>query len=216
MVNELVIAYFLPIIFLIVFLDVPGRRVLLFLFWGFLVAIPAALLEPSLATLFPEVLYPEITLSPVIEEFLKALPVMLLAFTGIHSRDKQILSMAMASGIGFAIIENISVLSPLGTSFAGIAARSFSTALMHGCTTALIGYGVFLLRDVNRQALFSLLFGFFTLAVTIHAFFNLFVTSGIPSFELIGFIFPFPLFLFLLVLYQIDIRTIISPPQPAS
>ena len=106
-------------------------------------------------------------------------------------------------GIGFAIIETGLISSP---DLIVILTHSFSTALMHGCTCGIIGYRIVISGHFDRRAFPSLILGFFTLAVTIHALYNL---LGSAFFGLAGFcidlVFPVILFFGLLMCYHIDL-----------
>ncbi len=204
-------AYLLPIGFLAVFIGNLGKKFILYLVWGCIAAVPILLLMPVLTGMFPEIVSPAVTLSPVLEEFFKALPLAIPVALGSRSSNRDMLVYAMASGIGFSIIENWMLFSPETMGFAGIVIRSFSTSLMHGCTCGVIGYGIVLIGDVNRKAVPALLLGFFMVAVLIHAFYNLnalfFGAAGI----LIDLVLPVLLFLFLLFCYHVDIPTLFRP-----
>jgi RsiW-degrading membrane proteinase PrsW (M82 family) len=205
------LAYLLPIGFLAVFVGNLGKKFLLYLVWGCIAAVPILFLMPVLTGWFPEIVSPAVTLSPVLEEFFKALPLAIPVVLGSRSSNRDMLVCAMASGIGFSIIENWMLFSPENYGFIALAIRSFSTSLMHGCTCGIIGYGIVLISDVNRKAVPALLLGFFMIAVVIHAFFNLnalfFGIAGI----LIDLVLPFLLFLFLLLCYHVDLPTLFRP-----
>jgi len=217
----LVIAYVLPIVFLAVFIGRTGNKFVMYLVWGFIAAIPAVFLEIHLSGAISSIANPGITLSPVIEEFFKALPVMIPALIGIRSKDRDILVYALASGIGFSLIENWVFVSTIPSSvttgvtaeviagvFLGVLARSFSTSLMHACTCGIIGYGIVLIRNFDRAALPVLLFGFYTIAVTVHATYNLYADFGGDAGQIFDLILPLPLFLLLLIGYHVDIPSV--------
>jgi RsiW-degrading membrane proteinase PrsW (M82 family) len=205
------LAYLLPIGFLAVFVGNLGKKFLLFLVWGCVAAVPVLFLMPVLTGRFPEIVSPAVTLSPVLEEFFKALPLAIPVVLGSRSSNRDMLVYAMASGIGFSVIENWMLFSPENFGFIALVIRSFSTSLMHGCTCGIIGYGIVLISDVNRKAVPALLLGFFMIAVIIHAFFNLnalfFGVAGV----LIDLILPVLLFLFLLLCYHVDLPTLFRP-----
>lgn len=209
-------AYFLPFLFLIVFIGRINRKFVLFILWGFIAAIPVYFLEPVLfnaaATEMPQVLV-SLTISPLFEELIKALPLLILALVVKQQQDRDIFLYAMASGIGFAIIET--GLLPTQDPFA-ILMHAFSTALMHGCTTGIIGYGIVIAGHFDRRAFPALILGFYTLAVTIHAFYNL---LGSAFFGILGIcidlVFPVLLFFLLLACYNINLASLIAPPHPA-
>jgi RsiW-degrading membrane proteinase PrsW (M82 family) len=219
----MIFAYLLPIVFLAAFAGSMNRRSILFLGWGFFASIPAIILENSLLKVSPESFVPTVTIAPVVEEFFIVLPLVIFFAIGTRMSKRDTLACAMASGIGFSIIENYSqVAMTPGLTFILIvvlsAVRSFSTTVMHGCTCAIIGYGLVLIRDVHRTALPALFFGFYTVAVMIHALFNLLGykdSSGNFIFGDYGiiadFILPFSLYLFLLICYQVDLHSLFRP-----
>jgi RsiW-degrading membrane proteinase PrsW (M82 family) len=204
-------AYLLPIGFLAVFIGNLGKRFVLYLVWGCIAAVPVLFLMPVLTGWFPEIVSPAVTLSPVLEEFFKALPLAIPVALGRRSSNRDMLIYAMASGIGFSVIENWMLFSPEKMDVAALFIRSFSTSLMHGCTCGVIGYGIVLISDVNRKAVPALMLGFFMIAVMIHAFYNMnalfFGVAGI----LIDLILPVLLFLLLLLCYHVDIPTLFRP-----
>jgi RsiW-degrading membrane proteinase PrsW (M82 family) len=202
-------AYLLPFLFLVIFIGRIDTRFILFVVWGFIAAVPVYFLEPVLfqaaQTEIPAALA-TITISPIVEEFFKALPLILLAIYGSRQQDRDIFLYALASGIGFSIIET--GLLPT-QDLVVILTHSFSTALMHGCTCGIIGYGIVIAGHVDRRAFPSLIVGFFTLAVTIHAIYN---TLGSAFFGLAGIcidlVFPVFLFFALLMCYHIDLPSL--------
>ena len=202
-------AYLLPVLFLVIFIGRIDTRFILFIVWGFIAAIPVYFLEPLLFQAaqneIPQALA-AITISPIVEEFFKALPLLILAIYGSRQQDRDIFLYAMASGIGFSIIETGLLPTP---DLAVILLHSFSTALMHGCTCGIIGYGIVIAGHFDRRAFPALILGFFTLAVTIHAIYN---TLGSAYFGLAGIcvdlIFPVFLFFALLICYHIDLPTL--------
>ncbi len=209
--TAFLLAYLLPIGFLAVFIGNLGKKFILYLLWGCIAAIPIYFLMPVLTTQFTEIVSPAVTLSPVFEEFFKALPLAIPVVLGSRSSNRDMLVYAMASGIGFSIIENWMLFSPENMSFFALVIRSFSTSLMHGCTCGVIGYGIVLISDVNRKAVPALLLGFFMVAVIIHAFYNLnalyFGVAGI----LIDLVLPILLFLLLLLCYHVDVPALFRP-----
>jgi len=210
-------AYCLPILLLIALIRNTGKKAVLFLVWGCIAAILAAFLLHLIFPVFQEIVFQEITISPVIEELFKAFPLLFLARAQDKTSNRDILACSLASGIGFSLVETGLLLNPglLGLSpasgtthvygFFDVLTRSFSTTLMHGCTTGLIGLGIVLFRGFDRKALPALLLGFYTIAVTIHAFYNLnyyyFGLAGLIA----DFLIPIFLFVFLLECYSENI-----------
>ena len=104
----LVAAYLFPFLFLAVFIGRINTRFVLFILWGFIAAVPAYFLEQFLFSAaqneIPGMLA-SLTISPVVEEFFKALPLIIIALAARRQQDRDIFLYAMASGIGFAIIK---------------------------------------------------------------------------------------------------------------
>jgi RsiW-degrading membrane proteinase PrsW (M82 family) len=214
-----VAAYFLPIFFLMAFIGRAGKKFTIYLFWGFLASVPVLVLTQMITPALP--LDPSLSIaenlannrlryllvSPLFEEFFKALPIIIPAFIGIRNQDKDVLLYAMASGIGFSLVENwgFIFMNPETLPFLSVLARSFSTSLMHGCTCGIIGYGIVLIRNFDRAALPVLIFGFYTLAVTTHAMYNLLSVYHNVIGVIIDLIFPVLLFRLLLTCYHVDV-----------
>lgn len=214
MVLALVAAYLLPIICLMVFIGYENKKYLVYLLWGFFASIPVILLTWFVAPTFPMNTDLTVSMYPLVEEFFKALPIIVPALIGIKNRDEDLLFYAMAAGIGFSLVENLWLIFPAVSDpspgiLLWVLARSFSTSLMHGCTCGIIGYGIVLIRNFDRAALPVLLFGFYTLAVTTHAIFNLLLlaSSGNPGI-IIDIIFPIVLFFFLRTCYHTDVPSL--------
>jgi hypothetical protein len=91
--------------------------------------------------------------------------------------------------------------------------RGITTSVMHGSLTAIIGYGIFLTYGFERRSLPSILFGLYTVAVTIHALYNLLVGHTVSG-RLYAIVLPIVLFILLYIAYNRD--TLWSkPPAPA-
>lgn len=130
-----------------------------------------------------------VTWAPIIEEFFKALPLLYFLFSKKYTAYP-LIYFALASGIGFSIQENYMYLlestGTHGSPVIFIIIRSITTCLMHGVSTALMGYGLQIVRKLKTMV-FPLLFGLFTFSITFHALFNLYVTS---SAKLLGMMLP--------------------------
>ena len=210
----IILLCFIPLLFLAAFVGHEGKKYIIYVLWGFIASILSFGLYWGITGTLPDPSHPTLFVSPVIEEFLKALPIMILAVIGIRNSNRDLLVCAMAIGIGFSVIETVLYSITQNLTFIPgdimvVLARSFSTSLMHGCTTAIIGYGVVLIRNVDRGALPALLFGFYTLAVTTHAIYNLLWDSysGAGG-AVVDLIFPMALFFLLLICYRVDVPVI--------
>lgn len=128
-----------------------------------------------------------VTLAPVTEELFKALPILFFAVT-VSDKRETLFTAAMATGIGFAVLENAHYLVENLEAFSFFSAlvRGFGTGLMHGMCTLFIGFGISFVR--KRKKLFAVsTFALLTAAITYHAIFNMLIQS---EFFLVGVFMP--------------------------
>ena len=215
MILEFYLAASLPLFFLLLFLEGGQRRVLAFLVWGLTAAVISYYVNYNLYLAFASsAVVPEVTMAPIVEEFLKALPLFVLLLVFGRRYSKELLVLAMASGFGFAILENYVFVTHFTLEGPGAIAyavtRGITTSVMHGCMTAIIGYGIFLTYGFSRRSLPSILFGLYTVAVMLHGLYNLLVGhTGVG--RLLAIDLPLLLFVLLLVAYNWDVLF----PKPA-
>ena len=141
-----------------------------------------------------------LTVPPVTEKLLKALPV--LVFAVFFSDDrKDVLPAAMSVGIGFSILENTAILVQNLTvvTLGWAALRGLSASLMHGLCTMIIGAGLPYVKK-QRKLFCTGIFGLFTVSATMHALFNLLIQS---DYSWLGACFPMVLY----VLFYVVRRT---------
>ena len=117
------------------------------------------------------------TVTPITEEIVKALPVVLYAFLFTRSRQ-MLLSVSFALGVGFALFENTYILirNVENLSLGWAVIRGFSTALMHGICTAAIGYGLSYIRTRKKLSIPGT-FALLVTAIIYHGMFNMMVQS---------------------------------------
>jgi len=126
-------------------------------------------------------------ITPLTEEIAKALPILFFAF--LFSDDREtLLSISMATGIGFAIVENLFILMQSGASYTALWAieRVFGASLVHGLCTSLVGYGISFVRK-RRKLFYTGSFALLVTAMVYHSIFNALVQSSVP---LLGFLLP--------------------------
>ena len=94
----------------------------------------------------------------------------------------------MATGVGFAVLENAYyIIDNYETFSAWLAlARGFGTGLMHGMCTLIIGFGISFVK--KRRKLFAAgTFALLITAITYHSIFNMLVSS---KYSFIGIMLP--------------------------
>ena len=178
MVYIIMICMTVPLLLLMTMLDNKSRLLLGFVLCGMVLAVCAYEIN-SLVCYSCQLSGPElsITAAPVIEEILKALPVLFFAVL-VSDERKQILQLAMAVGIGFAILENAFLLLTYvdEVDIGWAIARGISTSLSHGICTLTVGCGIIFVRK-QKKLFYTGTFALLALAMTFHATFNLLIQS---------------------------------------
>ena len=118
-----------------------------------------------------------VQVTPVCEEFLKALPVFFFTYV-FWPKRRDIAAASIATGLGFAALENIFILSRYGSEDIALAlVCCLATATTHTVCAIIVGCG---LAALYRKGLLALPGSFSLLCAssTFHAFYNLFVAEG--------------------------------------
>ena len=121
--------------------------------------------------------YVTTTITPITEEIIQALPVLYFAFL-FSDKQETLISLSIATGIGFAILENlmIFVANVDNISLFWAAVRGFSSGLMHGLCTAAVGIGLSFVHK-KRKLFYCGTFALLTVAITYHAIYNTLIQS---------------------------------------
>ena len=131
------------------------------------------------------------TITPLIEETLKALPVVIYAFLFSDKRET-LLSIAFGIGVGFALLENIVILlravmeNPNSVSYLWAFVRGFGSGLMHAVTTMMVGICLSVIRS-KKKLIVPGIFAVFVMSATYHAIYNELVQTDLKYF---GFLLP--------------------------
>ena len=134
-----------------------------------------------------DMLYVSTTVTPVTEEIVKALPVLFYAVVFSNDRDR-VMPIAFATGVGFAMFENMVVLvqNVENVTIGWAIIRGFATALMHAVCTVAVGYGICFVNK-KKKLLYSGTFALLTMAMIYHGIFNMLVQS---DYKYLGFFMP--------------------------
>lgn len=140
-----------------------------------------------------------IFLSPIVEEFMKFLPLLFCLYIFEPTYDELRLT-AVGIGAGFATFENCCFILTSGAQNLGyVLIRGSAVGVMHVVTMVAIVAGLHLLKTYKVFS-FSGVIGALALSVTFHSLYNLLVSKpGVSSY--IGYILPM---LFALVLYLLN------------
>ena len=127
-----------------------------------------------------------IIVTPITEEILKALPVLIYAMM-LSDKKETLFTASMATGIGFAVLENAYyLLNDASFNMLDAIIRAFGTGLMHGMCTLLVGVGISFAKKRSKIFIVAT-FALLSTAITYHGIYNMLVQS---DYQIIGFLLP--------------------------
>ena len=183
LIYILFISLFFPLFLMMLLVEEKARFPIVFVMVGIFVSVFVSEINGVLLSMMNITRYDAtITLAPITEELLKAFPILFYAIA-ISDKKEKLFTASMATGIGFAILENAYYLIVNYETFSIISAlvRGFGTGLMHGMCTLLVGFGISFIR--KRRKLFAVgTFALLSTAITYHSIFNMLVQSKHPIF----------------------------------
>lgn len=168
----------------------PDKRSRLFLGYmllGMVVCLIASEVNTVLLQWFGgDMAYVNTNITPIAEEFMKALPVLYFALCFSDHRDT-LISISYAMGIGFALLENMVILTAnVGkVTILWALVRGFGAARMHSGCTALVGNGISYVRK-RRKLFYCGTFSLLIAAVIAHALFNTLIQSQYREFAFVA------------------------------
>lgn len=169
-----------PLILMTALADAKSRRLLGFMILGMYIAVLASEINSILSILVADSMDRfrlTITITPVSEEILKALPLLFTAI--VFSDNREVLfQRAMSIGLGFAILENTFILikNVETVSLLWAMIRGFSSGLMHALCTISIGIGISLIKR-RRKLFVCSTFAWLMVAAIYHSMYNMLVQS---------------------------------------
>ena len=193
LIYILFISIFFPLVLMMLLVEEKARLPIIFVMVGIFVSVFVSEVNAVLLTMLNMTRYDAaITLAPITEELLKAFPILFYAIV-ISDKKEKLFTASMATGIGFAILENAYYLIVNYETFSIVSAliRGFGTGLMHGMCTLLVGFGISFIR--KRYKLFAVgTFALLSAAITYHAIFNMLMQS---KYSIIGALLPLATYL---------------------
>ena len=187
MIYILFVSVFVPILLMANLIEKKARLPIVFVLAGIFISVFAAELNGVLRQMLPLNHY-ELTIivTPMTEEVLKALPVLFYALV-ISDKQERLFTASMATGIGFAVLENAYyLLTSRQWNVLDAVARAFGTGLMHGMCTLLVGVGITFVKK-KRKIFWVGTFALLSTAITYHGIYNMLVQS---QYEIIGYLLP--------------------------
>ena len=172
------ICFLIPMVLSLFIMGKKSRLVVGYVLIGTTVCILASELNTHIYLgLGKDMLYFSTTVSPVTEEILKALPILFYAL--IISDDRQKLAQsAFAVGLGFAIIENVIMITQnlYSVDIKWAIMRGFGASLMHSICTVAVGIGISFVRK-KKKLFYCGTLSLLMLAITYHSIYNTLVMS---------------------------------------
>ena len=154
-----------------------SRTLVLFLLFGVLAAIFAGaintyIIQKTGNTRF----FVTVNIAPVVEEILKAIPILIFAFA--FKKDRQsLLESAISCGIGFAMYENVYLLLQSQNLTLTLAIlRGLGAGLMHSICTFAVAFGVSLFVKYKSWFLSGTV-ALLAMAMTFHSLYNILIQS---------------------------------------
>lgn len=188
LIYILFIALFFPFFLMMLLVEKKARLPVIFVLIGMFISVFASTLNGVLLNLLWLSQYDAtITLTPITEELLKAFPILFFAVV-FSDKQETLFTASMATGIGFAVLENAYYIILHYESFSPLLAlvRGFGTGLMHGMCTLIVGFGISFVK--KKRKLFAVgTFALLTTAITYHSIFNMLIQS---TYSIIGVMLP--------------------------
>ena len=187
MIYFLFISISIPLLLMALLVEKKARLPISFMLIGVFVSVFASEINGLFSQMLSMDMYSKtVIVTPVSEEFLKALPILYYAVV-ISDKRERLFTAAMALGIGFALLENAYFLLN-SDNFGMLQAviRAFGAGLMHGMCTLLVGVGISFVK--KKSKLFAVgTFGLLSTAIVYHGIYNILIQS---DFSIVGALLP--------------------------
>ena len=177
-----------PICLSFFLLEGKVRQTMVFLFIGICCCLFISEINGLILSYFDnDVFYVTTLFTPITEEIIKSLPVLFFAYA-VSSKRNRLLNISLATGLGFALLDNVIILvgEIESVTIWWALGRGFASSLMHSLCTAAVGYGLSFISQ-RKKLFISGTFSLLLLAITAHAIFNCLVQSDYP---ILGMILP--------------------------
>lgn len=189
-----------PLAMMLLVFNGRSRAVLGFLMSGIFMCLMAGeingiILEKTSVTKY----FMTINITPIIEECLKAIPIIFISF--LFKPQKQlIIEGSVAVGVGFAIQENAYILSGMSDSVSvGWALiRGFGAGMMHGVCTLFVGYAVSIILT-RKKFIYTGAFAALSSAIIYHSIYNTVIQS---TYSTAGIILPLITYIPLMIIMK--------------
>ena len=195
MILNLLIGFAAPLTMVLLICKGDTRRLLMFLLFGMAVCYGTSWVNYfARIGLGLEKGVSASSTAPMVEELMKAIPILLYAFI-CKPKRRALLECSAMVGVGFAILENAAYFLG-GVSLLSALTRGFGAGMLHCVCTITVGYGISFVH-VKRKLFYTGTVGLLSAAIIWHSVYNTLVQSDYP---LIGL--ALPMLTFLPILYH--------------
>ena len=187
LIYMLFVSIFVPILLMAGLVEKKARQPIIFVLIGIFVSVFASEVNGLMVDLLPLSTF-ELTIivTPITEEILKAIPILLFAVV-LSAKKEALFTASMAVGIGFAVLENaFYLLSYSSFNMFDAIIRAFGAGLMHGMCTLLVGVGISFVKKKSKMFVVGT-FALLSTAITYHGIYNMLVQSDYRG---IGYLLP--------------------------
>jgi RsiW-degrading membrane proteinase PrsW (M82 family) len=157
------------------------RLVLLFTFIGMCCCLFISEVNGLINSLIgQDMFYLTTNITPLTEELIKALPVLVFAIF-VSSERQTLLTIAFMTGLGFALLENATILVETvllqgSVDILWALIRTLGAGLLHSLCTTAVGVGISFIRDQKKMFLCGS-FALLSLAIVYHSVYNTLIQS---------------------------------------
>ncbi len=175
------ICFALPFLLGIPIVRKQTRMVLLFTFIGMCCCLFISEVNGLLNALIgQDLFYVTTNITPLTEELIKMLPILVYAIF-ISSERQTLLTIAFMTGLGFALLENSTILVETvvvqgSVDILWALIRTLGAGLLHSLCTTAVGVGISFIRDQKKIFLCGS-FALLSLAIVYHSVYNTLIQS---------------------------------------
>ena len=206
------ICFALPFVLGIPIVRKQTRQVLLFAFIGMCCCLFISEINGLLNRVIDQdIFYLTTNITPMTEELIKALPILIFALF-ISSERQELLTIAFMTGLGFALMENSTILVETivmkgSVDILWALIRTLGAGLLHSLCTTAVGVGISFIRDQKKIFLCGS-FALLSWAIVYHSVYNSLIQS---DYKYLGAALPMLTYLIviavLLIVYRKKLKT---------
>ncbi len=198
------ICFALPFLLGIPIVRKNTRLIMLYVFIGMCCCLFISEINGLIDTLIgQDMFYVTTNITPLTEELIKTLPVLVFAIF-ISSERQTLLTIAFMTGLGFALLENATILVETAM-FQGsvdilwVLIRTLGAGLLHSLCTTAVGVGISFIRDQRKMFLCGS-FALLSMAIVYHSVYNALIQS---DYKYLGVAMPMLTYLVVIVILVI-------------